>query len=125
MTIDYQWIDWSATAQKPQYDNFHGFQDAQNYSIGFEYRVKLSERVSLYPRLGYRHFDAPWASKTDLPMTGPFRLVLDTKGQAFNLATYGAGISWTTDAGKVRSVDIAGDAGGDAINLAVGFTMEF
>lgn len=124
-TIDFQWIDWSATAQKPQYDTFHGFQDAKNYSIGFEYRYILSERVSLYPRLGYRHFDAPWASKTDLPMTGSFRLVLDTKGEAFDLATYGIGVSWTTDAGKVRSVDFAGDAGGDSINLAIGFTMEF
>jgi long-subunit fatty acid transport protein len=124
-TIDFQWIDWSATAQRPQYSNFRGFEDAKNYSLGFEYRVKLSERVSLYPRLGYRHFDAPWADKNDLPMTGSFRLVLDTKGEAFNMVTYGAGISWTTEAGKVRSVDVAGDAGGDAINMAIGFTMEF
>ncbi len=124
-TLDFQWIDWSATAQAPQYSNFKGFDDAKNVSLGFEYRVKLSERVSLYPRLGYRHFDAPWANKHDLPMTGPFRLVLDTKGGAFNMATYGAGVSWTTEAGKVRSVDFAGDAGGDAINFALSFTMEF
>jgi len=125
VTIDFQWIDWSATAQRPLYNNFKGFQDAKNYSMGFEYRVKLTDKVSLYPRLGYRHFDAPWANKTDLPMTGPFRLVLDTKSGAFNLVTYGAGVSWTTEAGKVRSVDFAGDAGGDAVNFAVGLTMEF
>jgi hypothetical protein len=125
VTIDFQWIDWSATAQKPQFSNFKGFQDAKNYSMGVEYRVKVSDKVSLYPRLGYRRFDAPWGSKDDLPMTGPFRLVLDTKAQAFNLVTYGAGISWTTDAGKVRSVDFAGDAGGDAVNFAVGLTLEF
>jgi long-subunit fatty acid transport protein len=125
VTIDFQWIDWSATAQKPQYSNFDGFEDAMNYSMGVEYRVKLSDRASLYPRVGYRRFDAPWASKKDLPMTGPFRVVLDTKAQAFNLATYGVGISWSTEAGKVRSVDFAGDAGGDAVNFALGLTMEF
>ncbi|HLY10841.1 MAG TPA: hypothetical protein VKW04_16180 [Planctomycetota bacterium] len=125
VTVDFQWIDWSSTAQKPQYDTFRGFKNAENYSMGFEYRVKLSDRVSLYPRLGYRHFDAPWASKTDLPMTGSFRLVLDTKATSFDMATYGAGVSWTTEGGKVRSVDFAGDAGGDAINFALGFTMEF
>ena len=30
-----------------------------------------------------------------------------------------------TEAGKVRSVDFAGDAGGDAVNFAIGLTMEF
>jgi long-subunit fatty acid transport protein len=125
VTVDFQWIDWSATAQKPQFSNFKGFQDAKNYSMGFEYRVKVTDKISLYPRLGYRRFDAPWGSKDNLPMTGPFRLVLDTKAQAFNLVTYGAGISWTTESGKVRSVDIAGDAGGDAVNMAIGLTLEF
>jgi len=93
--------------------------------MGVEYRVTVSDKVSLYPRLGYRRFDAPWKSKNDLPMTGPFRLVLDTKAQAFNLVTYGIGISWSTENSKVRSIDIAGDAGGDAVNFALGLTMEF
>jgi long-subunit fatty acid transport protein len=125
VTIDFQWIDWSATAQKPQFSNFDGFQDAMNYSMGIEYRITVSDKASLYPRLGYRRFDAPWKDRKDLPMTGPFRLVLDTKAQAFNLVTYGIGISWSTDNSKVRSVDIAGDAGGDAVNFAIGLTMEF
>ncbi len=124
-TLDFQWIDWSATAQKPLYSNFEGFSDAKNYSIGFEYRVRLSDRVSLYPRAGYRHFDAPWNSPNNLPMTGPFRLVLDTKGGSFDMVTYGVGLSWITEGGKVRSIVVAGDAGGDAINMAVGLTLEF
>jgi hypothetical protein len=125
MTIDFQWIDWSATAQKPLFDNFSGFKDAMNYSVGFEYRIKATDRVSLYPRIGYRRFDAPWDSKDDLPMTGPFRLVLDTKGGEFNIFTYGIGVSWTSEGGKVRSVDFAGDVGGDAVNFAMGLTLEF
>ena len=125
VTIDVQWIDWSATAQDPQFSNFDGFQDAKNFSMGVEYRIKATDKVSLYPRLGVRRFDAPWGDKDDLPMTGPFRLVLDTKADAFILVTYGIGVSWSTEAGKVRSVDFAGDAGGDAINFAIGLTMEF
>jgi hypothetical protein len=124
-TVDFQWINWKNTAQKPLYDTFNGFRDAINASMGLEYRIKLSDRLSLYPRVGYRRFEAPWSSKDDLPMTGPFRLVLDTKATTFNLATYGVGLSWTTEGGKVRSVDVAGDAGGDAINFAVGLTLEF
>ena len=124
-TLDFQWINWKDTAQRPLYDTFKGFRDAYNASMGLEYRIKLSDRISLYPRVGYRRFEAPWSSKDDLPMTGPFRLVLDTKATSFNIVTYGAGLSWTSDAGKVRSVDVAGDAGGDAINFAIGLTLEF
>jgi long-subunit fatty acid transport protein len=131
VTMDFQWIEWSATAEDPIYGNFKGFENALNYSIGMEYRIKLAgldpklERVSLYPRIGYRRFDAPWSDKDDLPMTGAFRLVLDTKGEAFNIFTYGIGIAWSTEAGKSRSLDIAGDAGGDAPNFAAGLTFEF
>ena len=94
--------------------------------MGVEYRIKIPDtKVSIYPRVGYRRFDAPWASSSDLPMTGAFRLVLDTKGEVFHLATYGVGISWISEGNKVRSVDIAGDAGGDAVNFALGLTLEF
>ena len=95
-----------------------------NISIGFEYRVELSEGVTLYPRLGFRRFDAPWKSKNDLPMTSNYQLVLDTKGGEFNIVTMGLGLSWL-DAGKVRTVDVAADFGGDSYNFAVGFTYEF
>lgn len=124
-TVDFQWIDWTHTAQRPIFSEFNGFREAYNISMGAEYRIKVSDRVSLYPRAGYRHFEAPWNNREDLPMTGEFRLVLDTKTANFNLFTYGLGLSWTTDAGKIRSIDIAGDAGGDALNFAVGLTLEF
>lgn len=124
-TADFQWIDWKHTAQKPFFDQFQGFRESYNVSMGLEYRVKVSDTVSLYPRAGYRRFEAPWSSPTNLPMTAGFRLVLDTKASTFNIATYGVGISWITDTGKVRSIDFAGDAGGDAPNFAVGLTLEF
>ena len=124
-TLDLQFIQWKNTAQKSQFANHSGFEDVVNYSIGFEYRIPASDRISLYPRLGYRRFDAPWSDKDDLPATGSYKLVLDTKGEAFNIVTFGLGVSWTSEASKLRSVDIAADAGGDAINVAVGYTHEF
>ncbi len=124
-TIDFQWIDWSETADVPVFAGREEFEDAVNYSLGAEYKVPLGGGMTLYPRLGYRRFDAPWADKDDLPMTSNFQLVLDTKGEAFNLITFGAGLSWTSEGGKARTVDVAADTGGDSYNLAMGFTYEF
>jgi long-subunit fatty acid transport protein len=125
VTWDVQWIDWSRTAEKPLATGQPEFRNSLNYSLGLEYRVELSEKTLLYPRLGYRRFEAPWADKNNLPATGGFKLVLDTKGNKFNIVTFGAGISWTTKENKVRSFDIAGEAGGDSYNVAVGYTHEF
>lgn len=125
VTLDTQWINWAATAEKPLVTGQPGFRNSLNYSLGFEYRVELSEKTLLYPRLGYRRFEAPWADKDNLPATGGFKLVLDTKGTEFNIATFGAGISWMTKENKVRSFDLAGEVGGDSWNVAVGYTHEF
>ncbi len=127
MTADLQWIDWSATAEDPLFGQFESFEDALNYSVGFEYRMKVpgSDKVSFSPRAGYRRFDAPWSDPDNLPMTGAYRLVLDTKAEAFNIFTFGFGVGWSSEAGKSRSVDLAADVGGDAFNVAIGLTFEF
>ncbi|HZE97350.1 MAG TPA: hypothetical protein VE981_10010 [Planctomycetota bacterium] len=125
VTFDVQWIDWSATAEDPLVSDQPGFRDSLNYSLGLEYRIEVSEKVQLYPRLGYRRFAAPWKDKNDLPATGAFKLVLDTKHEEFNIVTFGGGISWTTKENKVRSFDLAAEVGGDSWNVAVGYTHEF
>jgi hypothetical protein len=125
VTFDVQWIEWSATAEDPLAPDQPGFRDSLNYSVGLEYRVVLSEKTTLYPRLGYRRFQAPWEDKNNLPSTADFKLVLDTKDDKFNIVTFGAGISWQTKEGKVRSFDLAGEVGGDSFNVAMGYTHEF
>ena len=87
--------------------------------------MKVDDRINLYPRIGYRLFDAPWTDEDNLPMTADYRLVLDTKAGSFNLITFGIGVGWTSDTGKVRSVDVAGEAGGDSYNWAIGASFEF
>lgn len=125
LTLDVQWIQWSKTANQPLFPGEPGFHDATNYSIGGEYRIPVGDHTYLNPRAGYRRFDAPWANEKDLPMTSNYKLVLDTKAHAFNIATMGVGLLWTSALGKVRSVDIGMDVGGDAPNFAVGFNYEF
>ncbi len=126
-TADLQWIEWSKTADNPLFPGREEFEDAINFSLGFEYRISLKEdrTLNLYPRLGYRRFDAPWGDKDRMPMTSNYQLVLDTDGEAFNLLTFGAGLAWSSEAGKLRSVDLAGDVGGDSYSLAMGFNYEF
>lgn len=125
LTLDVQWIQWSKSADRPFFPDEPGFHNAVNYSVGAEYRITLSDHLSLYPRVGYRRFDAPWANQNDLPMTSNYKLVLDTKAHVFNIATMGVGLGWTTQLGKVRSLDLGADVGGDAPNFALGFNMEF
>lgn len=125
ITVDFQWVQWHETAVKPLFDGQPSFRNAANFSIGSEYRIPLNETLSLYPRLGYRRFEAPWKDENNLPMTGNFKLVNNPKDSTFNIVTFGVGLSWSSDGGKIRSVDIAADAGGDAANFALGFNMEF
>jgi hypothetical protein len=125
VTFDVQMIDWKKTAEAPLIAGQPSFENVINYSLGFEYRIGVSEKVHLFPRVGYRRFDAPWGDKDDLPATGQYKLVLDTKGGTVNIVTFGIGVSWSSEAGKIRSFDIAADAGGDSVNVALGYTHEF
>jgi long-subunit fatty acid transport protein len=126
VTLDVQLISWEAAAEESLFPNQPGFEDVVNFSVGFEYRVDLpGGKVSLYPRAGFRLFDAPWEDENNLPSTGAYKLVLDTDDEAFNIFTFGLGIAWTTEGGKGRSFDVAADVGGDAVNVALGYTHEF
>jgi hypothetical protein len=125
VTGDVQFLGWGATAEDPVFAGYRSFRNAVNFSFGAEYRLDAGEGVVFFPRAGYRRFEAPWDDADNLPATGRFKLVLDTKGSRFNLVTFGLGISWLTEAKKLRSVDFGGDVGGDSYNVALGYTHEF
>ncbi|HYE98371.1 MAG TPA: hypothetical protein VEJ18_05635, partial [Planctomycetota bacterium] len=125
LTVDVQFIQWEDTAESPLFGNHPGFEDVVNLSMGVEYRWRVSQRLTLYPRAGFRRFDAPWEDEDDLPATGAYKLVLDTEDEVFNIFTFGLGLGWSTEAGQVRSIDVAADVGGDATNVALGYTHEF
>jgi long-subunit fatty acid transport protein len=123
-TVDLQWVEWSETAERPAFTGQPKFEDAVNVSVGLEYRIPATERVSLYPRIGYRRFSAPWDDPDDLPMTAAFKLLVDTDDSTFNIGTAGLGVSFTDDRGKLWIIDIGADFGGDSFNMALGFTYE-
>jgi hypothetical protein len=58
-------------------------------------------------------------------MVGRYKLLVDTKAAAFNIVTFGVGLTWISDAGKARSVDLGADVNGDAPSVALGFNYEF
>jgi hypothetical protein len=125
-TLDFQWVNWAQTVDRPSFPGRPSFRDALNYSAGLEYKIPLSESLSLYPRAGYRLFNAPWSGPgASLPFTDTHKLLVSTRSGTFHIATFGAGLSWTSADGKIRSVDVAGDVGGDSFNIAFGFTNEF
>jgi len=124
MTVDLQWVEWSKTAERPAFPGKNEFEDAVNFSAGVEYRIPVSERVSLYPRVGYRRFNAPWDDEDDLPMTGSYLLLLETESSLFNIGTAGLGVSFTDEKGRLWAVDLGVDFGGDSFNVAIGFTYE-
>jgi len=123
-TLDLQWVEWSQTAEEPAFVGQPKFRDAFNYSVGVEYRYTATPKISLYPRIGYRRFNAPWSDKDDLPMTSTFKLLLDTKGGHFDIVTAGLGISITDERGRSWVIDLGADFGGDSFNMALGFTYE-
>jgi long-subunit fatty acid transport protein len=123
-TVDLQFVEWSETAERPAFVGRNEFEDAVNFSAGVEYRLAVAEKVSVYPRVGYRRFNAPWEDEDDLPMTGSYLLMLETKSGTFNIGTVGLGISFTDDRGRLWAVDLGGDFGGDSFNVAIGLTYE-
>jgi hypothetical protein len=50
--------------------------------------------------------------------------VLETDDSTFNIGTAGLGVSVTDEKGRVWVVDVGIDFGGDAFNMALGFTIE-
>ncbi|HLG41787.1 MAG TPA: hypothetical protein VI643_00375, partial [Planctomycetota bacterium] len=126
ITMDAQWIEWNKTAEPPSpfLAGAQEFENVVNYSVGAEYRFKVTDTAFLYVRGGGRRFDPPWKDVNNLPVTGAFLLFIDTEDDKFKIYTAGLGVSWVTEGGKVQSIDVGGDWGGDAFNIAIGYTRE-
>ncbi len=127
LTFDAQLIQWDKATRGSQVAGRDDFKDTLNYSAGAEFRIRASESVTLYPRVGLRLYDAPWDDddKAKLPAIGRAILHINAREEAFLIFTCGAGVGWSSENGKLRTFDLAFDVGGDAPGMAVGFTMEF
>jgi hypothetical protein len=124
LSVDMQYIYWNAATKPDQTGAGEDFTDSLNLSLGAEYYVRLSEVLSLLPRIGYRSYEAPWKHKDVLPAIGTNILSIHTKGGRFNIATFGASLQWLSD-NKVRAVDLGVEVGGDSPNFALGYRHDF
>lgn len=129
-TFDAQLIDWDGASEDSSVATMPDFQRAINYSAGLEYRLPfrpMGEKVSLYPRLGYRRYDAPWESddRQKQPGIGNRRIVVDPNEDVYEILSVGLGVGWSNEGGRLRTFDMAMDFGGDVAGIAFGFSMEF
>jgi long-subunit fatty acid transport protein len=125
LTADAQLIEWNEATRNSEISGLDDFEDAFNYSLGVEYRVNLSGKVRLYPRVGLRRYQAPWNDEDDLPAIGFAQLFIDPRDDTFLIYSAGAGVGWSSEEGKQRSFDLAVDYGGDAPGVAASFSLEF
>jgi len=130
VTVDAQLIDWDGAAEDSRVAGAPDFQQVINYSAGLEYRLPfrpMGEKVSLYPRLGYRRYDAPWESddRQKQPALGNRRIVVDPNEDVYEILSVGLGVGWSNEGGRLRTFDMAMDFGGDVAGIAFGFSMEF
>jgi hypothetical protein len=125
VTVDVQYNEWSKATAPSAVLGRAGFQDSISYSFGVEYRIPVGGGVSLYPRGGFRILDAPWRDPANLPAVGNSVLDIVTQSGRFYIGSAGFGVGWATEGGKQRSIDIAGDYGGDAPGFALSYNMEF
>ncbi len=127
VTLDAQMIDWNGATPDSKIPGIDSFRRSINYSAGVEYRLKVSDKLTVYPRAGIREYQAPWKhhDRANLPAIGVSQLDIDTRDSRFLIASFGVGFAWTNEAQKQRIFDLAFDVGGDAPGMAFSFTMEF
>jgi len=128
VTVDAQWIGWKSAVGAPA-PGFAGFQNTVSYSAGMEYRIPVKSTVWVYPRLGWKSYEAPWASKDNLPALGFSQLQIKTQGNRQEILTTGLGLYWArkTWEGETRlsGIDLAAELFGDAkLLIGVGFTYQ-
>lgn len=127
LTLDAQFIGWADAIAESAVPGRDDFRDSVNFSLGMEYRVQTSGRYTFLPRAGVRLYRPPWEGqdKQDLPAAEDSVLFISNRSDSFLVASFGIGIQWANEGGKVRTVDLAYDTGNDAPGFAMGYSMEF
>jgi hypothetical protein len=124
-SADVQYVGWDRATDKSDLPGVPDFDATLSVSVGLEYRVDFAQDIFVTPRVGYRRFDAPWGRSSNLPAIDNRQLVIDTEGGAFDIYSAGLSVTWRTEDGRTRTVDLAIDFGGDRINTAIGYVHEF
>ncbi len=129
VTVDVQWIEWSNSVAPPD-PGFDHFRNTWSFSVGAEYRFRVSEKNRLFVRAGFKSFDTPWKDEDNLPAVGASQLTIDSKGDRIEVVTLGLGFYWIrkTAEGETRAsgLDLAIELFGETQYLfGLGFTYQF
>lgn len=127
LTADVQLTNWNRANERSEIFGVESFSRTVTYSLGAEYRVVVDSATTLFPRVGVRFLDPPWKTnhRSRLPATEEWQMVVSSRGDRLVAFTAGLGVSFTSAAGRVTSLDASFEIGGDAPGAAVGITAGF
>jgi hypothetical protein len=127
LTADALLTNWRGASERSELPGVDSFSRTVTFSVGGEYRVSLDGATTLFPRLGVRFYDPPWLTnqRGRLPATEEWQLVLSTRDDRFVVFSAGLGVSFTGAGGRVTSLDVSFEIGGDAPGAAIGITAGF
>jgi long-subunit fatty acid transport protein len=129
VTVDVQWVEWENAVAGPD-PGFDHFRNTYSFSVGAEYRLKVSDKNRLFLRGGVKSYDTPWKDGNNLPAVGASQLTIFTKGDRIGIVSLGVGFYWTrtTAEGETRSsgIDFAIELFGETEYLfGLGFNYQF
>ncbi len=124
-SLDVQYTAWDRATGDSDVPGAPDVPETISVSFGVEYRFQIGDDWFLTPRAGYRRFDAPWGRASNLPAIDNRQFVIETDAGAFNMVSVGVSVTWRTEDGRTRTVEIGADVGGDRVSYALGYVHEF
>jgi hypothetical protein len=127
ISAEVQFVDWKNAGPPSDLPDVGRFTRSTVTSVGAEYRISLSPKTLIYPRMGVRFYDAPWLTRDQnrLPAFEEWQLRITTRAERFTVFCLGFGLSFLGEGGGATIFNVSFEIGADAPNAALGVVVVF